>query len=285
MSRPAGSSPAGTAERTLGTDDGARLATTILGPPPGPGGSTVVLSHGWAADRRLWGAVAKRLLAGGHTVVLYDQRGHGASTLGRDPVSITRLGADLATVLAHVDARDAVVAGHSGGGFAVMAYATADPHGAATRLRGLVLLATAAHDQDTSVGEVRIMGSGLFSWALSRPRLGRRLLRHTMGRHPAPAALEIHRQMFATTPAQVRADCFRSPRGMDLRPGLASVPVPAVVLAGEADRVIAPELGEAITEALPHARFERLLCAGHMLPLEVPDRVAQVIAELATREQ
>lgn len=128
-----------------------------------------------------------------------------------------------------------------------------------------------------------MMGSGLFTWALSRPRLGRRLLGHTMGRHPDPAALEIHRQMFAMTPAQLRADCFRSSRGMDLRPGLASVTVPTVVLVGEADRVIAPELGEAIAEAMPHARFERLPCAGHMLPLEAPDRVAQIIAELATR--
>lgn len=283
MSWLAGKPHASTTERTLDTDDGARLATTILGPPPGPGSSTVVLSHGWAASRTVWGAVADQLLDKGHTVVLYDQRGHGASTLGRDPIGIKRLGEDLAAVLAHVEARDAVVAGHSGGGFAAMAYATADPHGASARLRGLALLATAAHNQNTSAGELRMMGSGLFTWALSRPRLGRRLLRHTMGRHPDPAALEVNRQMFATTPAQLRADCFRSSRGMDLRPGLALVTVPTVVLAGEADRSIAPELGQAIAEAMPKARFERLPDAGHMLPLDAPVRVAQVIAELATR--
>jgi len=70
---------------------------------------------------------------------------------------------------------------------------------------------------------------------------------------------------------------------MDLRRGLAAVTVPAVVLAGEADRVIAPELGKAIAEAMSNARFERLPEAGHMLPLEAPERVAQVIAELASR--
>lgn len=84
------------------------------------------------------------------------------------------------------------------------------------------------------------MGSALFSWALSQPRLGRRLLRHTMGRHADVAALEVHRMMFATTPAQVRADCFRCSRNMDLRPALGSVTVPTVVLTGEADRVITP---------------------------------------------
>ncbi|MGH3701069.1 MAG: alpha/beta fold hydrolase [Pseudonocardiaceae bacterium] len=283
MSRPAGNSPASTTEHTVRTDDGARLATTLLDPPPGPGTSTVVLAHGSGAGRPVWGAVTDRLLAAGHTIVLYDQRGHGASTLGREPISIQRLGADLAMVLAHLDARDLVVAGHSAGGFAALAYATADPHGAAGRLRGLALLATAAHHQDTSAGEVRMMGSALFSWALSQPRLGRRLLRHTMGRSAETAALEVHRMMFATTPAQVRADYFRCSRGMDLRPGLGSVTVPTVVLTGEADRVITPELGQAIAEAMPHARLERLPAAGHMLPLEAPEHVAQIIAELAHR--
>jgi pimeloyl-ACP methyl ester carboxylesterase len=281
MSWSTGSSPAGTTERILCTDDGAQLATAILGPPPSLDNPTIVLCHGWAASRKVWSAVADRLLDERHPIVLYDQRGHGASTLGRERISIQRLAADLATVLAHVDAREAVVAGHSGGGFAAMTYATTDPSGASTRLRGLALLAAAANNQNTSAGEVRIMGSGLFTWALSRPRLGRRLLGHTMGRHPDPAALEAHRLMFATTPARVRADCFRSSHGMDLRPGLASLTVPTVVLAGEADRITDPELGQAIAEAMPHARFERVPAAGHMLPLEAPEHVARVIAELA----
>lgn len=287
MSRAAGNSPAGTTEHILRTDDGAGLATTVRHPATGSAGSTVVLAHGWGAGRQVWRAVADRLLNQGHPVVLYDQRGHGASTLGRAPISIARLGEDLATVLTHVEAwdnaGDVVVAGHSGGGFAAMAYATADVGVAAARLRGLALLATAAHDQDTSAGEVRMMGSGLFTWALSRPGLGRRLLGQTMGRRPDVGALEVNRQMFAATPARVRADCFRSSRGMDLRPGLASVPVPTVVLAGGADRVIDPELGKAIAGSMPHARFERLPEAGHMLPLEVPEHVARIIVELAGR--
>src|SRR5690606_30303962 len=97
-----------------------------------------------------------------------------------------------------------------------------------------------------------------------------------------PAVLETNRQMFAATPARVRADCFRSSRGMDLRLGLASVPVPALVLAGEADKIISPELGEVIARTMPQARFRRVAGAGHMLPLEAPGQVAQAIHELAS---
>ncbi|SDL04018.1 4'-phosphopantetheinyl transferase superfamily protein [Nonomuraea jiangxiensis] len=62
-----------------------------------------------------------------------------------------------------------------------------------------------------------------------------------------------------------------------------AVTVPAVVLAGDADKVIAPELGEAVAAALPYARFERVPGAGHTLPLEAPGRIVMAVAELAGR--
>ncbi len=269
-------------ERTVRTSDGARLAVSVLGPSIGTGAGTVVLSHGWAASRKTWLGVAGRLVGLGFTVVTYDQRGHGDSTLGTDPIGVRRLGDDLAAVLAAVDARDAVLVGHSGGGFAAMSYTVDHRADATERLRGLVLLATAAHDQETPDSEVRLMGNPVFSWAISRGPLGRRMLRQTMGPRPDASALETNRRLFAATPRQVRADFFRSSRGMDLRAHLCSVELPVVVLAGTADTVIDPELGRAVAEALPNARYEQLADTGHMLPLESPDRVVKVIAELVT---
>ncbi|WP_081236248.1 alpha/beta fold hydrolase [Streptomyces viridosporus] len=267
-------------ETQVRTDDGALLAVSVLPALGEPTGGTVVLAHGWAATRRVWGTVADRLIRAGHRVVLYDQRGHGASTEGREPFGVERLGADLGAVLERVEAPDAVVVGHSGGGFAALAHAAADA-GRSGLLEGLVLLGTAAHDQDTPDSEVRMMGSGLFQWALSRPALGRRLLGQTTGRRADARLREVNRQMFAATPPRVRAAAFACTRGMDLRAGLASVTAPAVVLAGEQDRVVAPRLGRAVAEALPRARFEQLPGVGHMLPLEAPDAVVAAVAEVA----
>ncbi|MEO3870721.1 alpha/beta hydrolase [Nonomuraea sp. B12E4] len=284
---PGSARTAGAAVRFVATDDGARLATSVFLPQEGPSRVTVVLAHGWAAARPMWRPVAERLVRQGHAVVTYDQRGHGASTLGREPIGVRRLAEDLATVLSAAppggDAEDVVVAGHSGGGFAAMAYAAADPERAAARLRGLVLLGTAAHGQDTPDGEVKMMGNPLFGWALKRPALGRLLLRQTMAPGAPKAAAEANRRMFADLPGEVRAACFACSRGMDLRRELASVTVPALVLAGDADKIIDPELGEAVAAALPYARFERVPGAGHTLPLEAPGRIVMAVTELADR--
>ena len=269
--------PAAT-ESTLVTDDGARLAVTVLAPLGAASGRTVVLVHGWAAARRVWGTVADRLIRQGHRVVLYDLRGHGASTLGREPFSVPRLGADLGAVVEHVEASGAIVVGHSGGGFAAMAYA-ASP---GARVGGLVLLGTAAHDQDTPDSEVKMMGSPVFSWAVRRPALGRLLLGQNMlGKRADARAGEVNRQIFAATSPQMRSDAFASTRGMDLRTDLARISAPAVVLAGGADKVIAPALGRTVADTLPGARFEQLEGAGHMLPLEAPEEVVRAVEEVS----
>ncbi|MCB5178555.1 alpha/beta fold hydrolase [Streptomyces antimicrobicus] len=272
-----------TRELTVRTDDGADLAVTVLAPLAGTApAADVVLVHGWAHSRRAWGTVADRLIRAGHRVVLYDLRGHGASTLGRTPVAPERLAADLAAVLGETQAREAVVVGHSGGGFTALTYAAAHPE--AARLRGLVLLGTAAHGQDTPDSEVKMMGSGFFSWALSRPALGRKLLAaNTMGKRADRWARELNRQLFAATPPRIRADYFRCTRGWDVRAALASVRVPAVVLHGDQDKVIDVALAETLADVLPAARFEVVPDTGHMLPLERPLLAVSAVAELTAR--
>ncbi|MCE7001470.1 alpha/beta hydrolase [Kibdelosporangium philippinense] len=258
------------------TSDGASIAISVHGPADG---SLVVLSHGWAAGRGVWDSVVPQLVDAGLRVVTYDQRGHGESTEGISPIGIARFAMDLGDVLAAVNASDAVVVGHSGGGFAALCHAITD----SSRIAGLVLLATAAHEQNTPKGEVRLMGNPMFSFAIRRGALGRKMISSTVGSDISRDALEAHRSLFAGTSRKVRAACFGCTSGMDLRPGLASVSVPAVLLHGEADTVIKPELGRVVAETLPKADFEEIPRAGHMLPLEAPDRVVRAILELTSR--
>jgi pimeloyl-ACP methyl ester carboxylesterase len=254
------------------TDDGASLAVSVTGPADGP---AVVLSHGWAAGRGVWDYVVPELVSAGLQVFTYDQRGHGSSTSGISPIGIARLAMDLGEILSLVDS--AVVVGHSGGGFAALSHAISAP----AKIRGLVLLSTAAHDQNTPKGEVSLMGNPIFSFALRRGPIGRKMISSTVGPGVSPEALEAHRALFAGTARQVRSACFGCTSGMDLRPGLPSITAPAVVLHGNVDKVIAPDLGRVVAEELPNARFEEVKDCGHMLPLEAPDRVARAIISVA----
>ncbi|MGH9210090.1 MAG: alpha/beta fold hydrolase [Acidimicrobiales bacterium] len=245
---------------------------------------TIVLVHCFACDRRTWAPVARRLVAAGHRVVVYDQRGHGQSTLGTAAPTASQLGDDLATVIQQIGLHRTVVAGHSMGGFAAMAFACDHPDLLRDRVSGLVLVATAANGvglRGLDPLAAWVLRSRALGWVMSQPRLGLMFTRATVGRRPVHAHLTAARDMFVATDAAVRAACFVGFSRSDHREGLAKVDVPTVVLVGDRDPLTPPRMARAIVRTIPDARLEVLPGAGHMLPLETPDRVADVIGELA----
>lgn len=199
-------------------------------------------------------------------------------------MTVSRFGADVATVLEQLDVRDAVLAGHSMGGFSIMAFACDHPEVLRDRVRGLALVATAAHG--LGAGSMtpfvtRVFGSRIPVRAVGRPRLGLLLLRNVVGREPCYSHVAATRDLFVATPPHVTAACFACFAHMDLRAPLAGVDLPSVVMVGECDNLTPVSLSEALVASLPDARFDLLPGAGHMLPLETPDQVAATIAELA----
>src|SRR5205085_4892042 len=157
------------------TPDGGEISATVAGAEHGDG-RTFVLVHGWTNDRRIWAPVGRLLVERGHRVVLYDQRGHGSSRAGRDGLTIEALGDDMAAVLEYLDARDAVVAGHSMGGMAAQAFAIAHPEVLADRVAAVALVSTACSDLGVPGpgGRLapRVLGSSRVNSFVAHPRIG-----------------------------------------------------------------------------------------------------------------
>jgi pimeloyl-ACP methyl ester carboxylesterase len=264
--------------------DGAVLDGVAAGPGDGP---MVVLSHCWTGSRATWEPVAARLVAAGCRVVLYDQRGHGASTMGPDAPNVEQLGGDLAAVLEAVDARDTVVAGHSMGGMAIQALAIARPDVVAERVRALVLAGTAGFG--VAAGPV----SAATRFATGDPRierlmasrLGPALTRSAVGRHPRHAHLVATRDAYLSLPTDVRRQFLIALQDMDFRAGLASVGVPTTVVVGSRDLLTPPRLSRGLAAAIPGARLVELPGAGHMLPYEEPDRLAEIILSAGAQSE
>lgn len=255
--------------------DGAVLDGVVVGSGP-----TVVLSHCWTGTRATWEPVAARLVAAGYRVVLYDHRGHGASTMGPEAPTVAQLGDDLAAVLEVVDARDAVLAGHSMGGMAVQALAVARPDVVAERVRALVLAGTAGFGVAAGVFSVpvRLVIGDRRVERLLAGRLGPALSRGAVGRQPRSAHLVATRDAFLSLPTDVRRQFLLALQAMDLRTGLTGVAVPTTVVVGRRDLLTPPRLGRALAGAIPGARLVEIPGAGHMLPYEEPGRLADIIS-------
>lgn len=263
--------------REVAASDGAQLVVDLQGPADGP---VVVLAHCWGGDPHNWEAVAARLVADGHRVVRWYQRGHGPSTVGGEGLAIDRFGDDLAEILTGLDLRDAVVAGHSLGGMTTQAFAIRHPDVAAERVRALVLVATSA-------GGLAATPLGRSSGALVRnvARLDRALLapgghllvRNTLGRGATPAMVRATRDHFVGTPAATRGGIAEAMIAMDYREGGRAIAVPTTVVVGSRDTLTPVRHSKALAAAIPGARLEVLPGLGHMLPFEAPSRLVELI--------
>lgn len=264
------------------TDDGAHLAVTVAGPDDGP---TVVLAHCWTGSRAIWASVARRLALGGNRVVLYDQRGHGQSTNAETAPSIPMLGHDLRAVLEATDSHDALLVGHSMGGMTIQSYALEHPDHFAARARGVVLVSTAARTLGRAVPSRVIhgaLGEGSREWT-RRGRVGRAMVRGSIGAQPRRAHIDLTLETFAATTGTARAGYLLAMLAMDLRPCLEQMSVPATVLVGTRDRLTPPRLARQLAAGLPDAELVVLPGAGHMLPLEEPDRIIDAIRRTSRR--
>ena len=267
------------------TADGGEIAGTLAGDANG-GGRTFVLVHGWTNDRRIWAPAARLLVERGHRVVLYDQRGHGSSRAGAHGLTIESLGADMAAVLEHLDARDAVVAGHSMGGMAAQAFAIEHPAVLGERVAAVALVSTACSDLGMPGPGARfaprVLGSSWVNRFVSHRRLGPALVRGTMGRTATLTNLRAMQDTFAATEPAARATFYRAMETMDLSEGLADVDVPVVVVSGTRDQLVAHSNSRRLADLIDGSRFEPVRDAGHMLPLETPDAVADILERLAS---
>ena len=105
------------------------------------------------------------------------------------------------------------------------------------------------------------------------------------GTHPAtlgrPALLERLRRVMMDVGADTAVRQNRAIMGRaDYRAQLAALTVPTLVMCGREDRITPPTLSQELASLIPGARLKWIDDAGHMTPIEQPQRVAALLASL-----
>ncbi|MCP9962641.1 alpha/beta hydrolase [Streptomyces somaliensis] len=272
--------------------DGHRLHVEVHGPEGAP---AVVLVHGWTCSTGFWAAQVRELAAD-HRVVVYDQRGHGATPPPADPsgYSTRALADDLEAVLAATLApgEKAVLAGHSMGGMTLMAAAgrpALREHAAAVLLcsTGASRLIPESLVLPWRAGALRtrITGAVLGARAPLGPvtAVSKAILKYvTMGPGAVPDRVAECARIVHACPRAVRVAWSQVLGTLDLQTGVRELDVPTAVVVGEADRLTPPVHARALAAALPRCLgLEVLPGIGHMTPVEAAGAVTARLRALA----
>jgi 3-oxoadipate enol-lactonase len=248
---------------------GVRLRYDVSG-----SGEPLLLVHGFPLSRRMWQPLAERL-GDDHLAIAPDLRGHGESEAS-ESVSMARYADDLAALLDEIgERRPVVLVGLSMGGY--VAFEFCRRH--AARVRALVLVDTraeadseeAARGRRESADRALQSGSGDVAEAMAGKLFAAE----------APAALrERWREQMAANPPEGVAAALRA---MAVRPDsfdtLRGLSVPVMIVVGEEDAITPPSAAREMAAAAPGARLEIVPGAGHLTPVEQPDRFAELLRD------
>jgi pimeloyl-[acyl-carrier protein] methyl ester esterase len=225
-------------------------------------GPDLVLLHGWALHGGMWGPWLDEL-AQCARVHLVDLPGHGHSPWMPEVASL----ADLARAVGHIVPQGATLLGWSLGGMIALELARQQPR----RVSALVLLATtprfvASDDWPTGM-DASVLDQ--FAQGLAEDHRGtvqNFLALQARGDERAFETLRmLRRNLDAHGPPDPRALAagLEILRTVDLRSVMPGLALPALVIAGQRDRLTPPAAARALASMLPNAAFVEIAHGGH----------------------
>lgn len=272
--------PLGGTTHWVETVDATRLRSVVLGDGP----RDVVLAHGYGFSADSWNMVAPALVAAGHRVIAFDQRGHGGSNVGADGVGSAQMASDYAAILDHHDVTDGVLVGHSMGGFVGINFLLNHPDVVTERLRGCMLMATFAGDVSRKNPQNRLqiplIKSGILLRLISIPAIGKAFTRSLTGSYHQGMA-EAFVPIFRSHDHSRLIPIMEAMTGESRYPDLAEIELPTTIVIGTKDRTTPPFHTEDMHARIEGSRLVRIEGKGHALNWEAPEVVAAEIALLS----
>lgn len=244
----------------------------IQGPAEAP---PLVLAGSLGTTLRMWDPLLARVRDGAVRTIAYDQLGHGASPAPPGPYTIAQLGEAVLALLDHLEIEHASFAGVSIGGMVGQWLAAHAPD----RVDRLVLLCTSAHlppaeawrDRARTVleaGTVDVIADAVVARWVTPPFAAAN-----------PDVVARLRAELAAQPPDGYAACCAAIATMDQRKDLASIAAPTLVIGGAQDAAIPTDHQRQLAAAITGARLEVLDPGAHVVSVERPDAVADLIAD------
>jgi 3-oxoadipate enol-lactonase len=247
------------------------LFAQVDGDPAAP---ALLLGNSLGTNVAMWDAQAAALIDR-FRLVRYDHRGHGRSPEPPGPYEIADLADDVIELLDRHEIENAHYCGLSIGGMVGIWLASHYPQ----RIGRLVVCCSSPYMPPASAWQERAakVGAAHSTEPIADPVVDRWLTPDFAAEHPEIRA-RLRGMLLASPPDGYAAACGAIER-MDLRPHLADVQAPTLVIGGEYD-LAAPPASHAlvIADGIPGARYE-LVPAAHVANVEQPELVTELIIE------
>jgi len=235
-------------------------------------GKPLVLVHGYPLDHTIWDEVLP-LLENEFDIILPDLRGFGQSDVVESQYKIADMAADIAALLDQLGIEDAIIAGHSMGGYVSLAFVSAHPK----HVAGLGLIASQASADPPERKQ------GRYDAAEEIMKTGVQPVAESMSAKLTPdkrVQTYVRGLIAAQQPAGLAGALKAMAERDDSITILSSFQFPVVLIHGKADELIPVQRAQEIKLAIPQATLMELSGIGHMPMMENPQATATALKKL-----
>src|SRR6478735_431772 len=259
-------------------------------------GDPILLFNGASDGMDAWDPSFPRILSSNHTVIAFDSRGLGNTTSGSKPYTYQQLANDSAGLLDALKIPKADVMGYSLGSYIAEQLAITYPD----KVKSLVLIGSSCGGKDHTPKppefiklQSEIVNKGLNHipvsheemQALNVASLGQNWIRMHPESSQIPENITSLQQLKPGLPPEVANDQNNVGKQWEDNPTwsgacdeLAKLAKPALVITGTDDNMYQPHINSLkIAEKIPGAWLVQIKNAGHAVPDQYPDEIANII--------
>lgn len=244
-------------------------------------GDPLLLIMGLGTDSKAW-LLQVPEFSKTHRVLVYDNRGVGASSTPSGPYSTAQMAADALAVLDAADVERAHVLGVSLGGAIAQHLVLKAPE----RVRSLILASTWAGPTNWRT-RIREMQLGIIE-AGGRDALIRARMLFLFAPpffEASPQLVDLIEQRMASDGASLGGYLLHleAAESHDLRARLAQIKAPTLVLTGGRDILVPPELSREVASLIPDASFMSFDAAAHAVQFEAVEDFNRAVLDFLNR--
>lgn len=235
---------------------------------------SVIFVHGFPYDHNMWNAQVEDLKNDFYCVT-YDIRGLGEAPAGNGQYTLEDLSDDLITLAASLKIKP-VVCGLSMGGYITLRALEKNED----TFKAAILCDTKSEaDNDENkirragaIKKINTEGAPGYVESFIPTCFSERYIKESSKKYK-----EVVEHSKTFDPIGIKACLLAMAARTDTTNNLSNLELPVLVLCGELDKLSPPESMKKLADTIMHSEYSEIKGAGHMTPIESPERVTYLI--------
>lgn len=261
----------------VGMPDGTSIHTITSG----KGKTTILLAHGYGFNHIEWNIIVARLNQLNYQTIVFDQRGHGKSTIGQEGISSSTMASDYKNLIEHFNLERCILVGHSMGGFLSMKFLLDHPDMQHKHVKGCVLMATFAGDVNKNNFQNRLqiplIKSGILQKLIQWEPIGKLFGKSLLGDTADPEVIRWIVTVFLEQDHSKLLPILQAFGDESYYDSLKNISIPCAVVIGDKDATTPSFHTDDIVKGIPNTTRIDIKGKGHCLNVEAPEEIIKAI--------